>query len=73
MFRLGRFSRVRGPGLVLMVPFIEEMVRVELRIQVIELPSQNVNPSDNVSMKLDALLYFKVVKRKGSRHGCRFS
>jgi regulator of protease activity HflC (stomatin/prohibitin superfamily) len=64
---------VRGPGLVLMVPFIEEMVRVELRIQVIEFPSQNVNPSDNVSMKLDALLYVNVVKRKGSRHGCRFT
>ena len=61
VFTLGRFQRVRGPGLVLMIPFVQEMVRVDLRIQVIEIPSQDVISHDNVSMKVDAVLYFKVV------------
>jgi regulator of protease activity HflC (stomatin/prohibitin superfamily) len=61
VFTLGRFNRVRGPGLVLLVPFIQEMVRVDLRIQVIEIPSQDVISRDNVSMKVDAVLYFSVV------------
>jgi regulator of protease activity HflC (stomatin/prohibitin superfamily) len=61
VFTLGRFSRVRGPGLVLLVPFIQEMVRVDLRIQVIEIPTQDVISRDNVSMKVDAVLYFNVV------------
>jgi len=61
VFTLGRFQRVRGPGLVLLVPFIQEMVRVDLRIQVIEIPTQDVISRDNVSMKVDAVLYFNVV------------
>jgi regulator of protease activity HflC (stomatin/prohibitin superfamily) len=61
VFTLGRFNRVRGPGLVLLVPFVQEMVRVDLRIQVIEIPSQDVISRDNVSMKVDAVLYFNVV------------
>jgi regulator of protease activity HflC (stomatin/prohibitin superfamily) len=61
VFRLGRFQQVKGPGLVLLVPFIQEMVRVDLRIQVIEIPSQDVISRDNVSMKVDAVLYFNVV------------
>ena len=61
VFTLGKFSRVRGPGLVLLVPFVQEMVRVDLRIQVIEIPSQDVISRDNVSMKVDAVLYFNVV------------
>ena len=61
VFTLGRFQRVRGPGLVLLIPFIQEMVRVDLRIQVIEIPSQDVISKDNVSMKVDAVLYFNVV------------
>jgi regulator of protease activity HflC (stomatin/prohibitin superfamily) len=60
VFTLGKFSRVRGPGLVLLVPFVQEMVRVDLRIQVIEIPSQDVISRDNVSMKVDAVLYFNV-------------
>src|SRR5271163_4638453 len=58
VFTLGRFQKVKGPGLVLLVPFIQEMVRVDLRIQVIEIPSQDVISRDNVSMKVDAVLYF---------------
>ncbi len=61
VFTLGRFQQVKGPGLVLLVPFIQEMVRVDLRIQVIEIPSQDVISRDNVSMKVDAVLYFNVV------------
>ena len=61
VFTLGRFQRVKGPGLVLLVPFIQEMVRVDLRIQVIEIPTQDVISRDNVSMKVDAVLYFNVV------------
>ncbi len=61
VFQLGRFQRVRGPGLVLLVPLVQEMVRVDLRTQVIEIPSQDVISRDNVSMKVDAVLYFNVV------------
>ena len=61
VFTLGRFEKVKGPGLVLLIPFIQEMVRVDLRIQVIEIPSQDVISRDNVSMKVDAVLYFNVV------------
>ena len=61
VFTLGRFEKVKGPGLILLIPFIQEMVRVDLRIQVIEIPSQDVISRDNVSMKVDAVLYFNVV------------
>ncbi len=61
VFTLGRFQKVKGPGLVLMIPFFQEMVRVDLRIQVIEIPTQDVISHDNVSMKVDAVLYFNVV------------
>jgi regulator of protease activity HflC (stomatin/prohibitin superfamily) len=60
VFTLGRFQRVKGPGLVLLIPWIQTMVRVDLRVQVIEIPSQDVISHDNVSMKVDAVLYFKV-------------
>ncbi len=61
VFTLGKFQGVKGPGLVLLVPFIQEMVRVDMRIQVIEIPTQDVISRDNVSMKVDAVLYFQVV------------
>jgi regulator of protease activity HflC (stomatin/prohibitin superfamily) len=61
VFTLGRFQAVMGPGLMFMVPFVQKMVRVDLRIQVIEIPSQDVISRDNVSMKVDAVLYFNVV------------
>jgi regulator of protease activity HflC (stomatin/prohibitin superfamily) len=61
VFTLGRFQGVKGPGLVLLVPFFQQMVRVDLRIQVIEIPTQDVISRDNVSMKVDAVLYFNVV------------
>jgi regulator of protease activity HflC (stomatin/prohibitin superfamily) len=61
VFTLGKFQAVKGPGLVLLIPFFQEMVRVDLRIQVIEIPTQDVISRDNVSMKVDAVLYFNVV------------
>jgi len=61
VFTLGRFEKVKGPGLVLLIPFFQEMVRVDLRIKVIEIPTQDVISRDNVSMKVDAVLYFNVV------------
>lgn len=61
VFTMGRFQGVKGPGMVLLIPFIQEMVRVDLRIQVIEIPTQDVISRDNVSMKVDAVLYFNVV------------
>lgn len=61
VFTLGKFQRVKGPGLVLLIPLIQELVRVDLRIQVVEIPSQDVISRDNVSMKVDAVLYFNVI------------
>ena len=61
VFTLGKFRGVKGPGLVLLIPFVQEMVRVDQRIQVVEIPTQDVISRDNVSMKVDAVLYFKVV------------
>src|ERR1700727_3121506 len=61
VFTLGRFEAVKGPGLVLLIPLSQEMVRVDLPIQVIEKPTQDVISHDNVSMKVDAVLYFNVV------------
>ncbi len=61
IFTLGKFQNVRGPGLILLIPWVQQMVRVDLRIQVIEVPSQDVISRDNVSMKVDAVLYFNVV------------
>ncbi len=61
MFTLGRFTGVRGPGLILMLPYIQQMVRVDLRVIVLDVPSQDVISRDNVSVKVNAVLYFRVV------------
>ncbi len=61
VFQLGRFQAVRGPGLVLIVPFVQQIVRVDLRTVVMEVPAQDVISRDNVSMKVDAILYFRVI------------
>ncbi len=60
VFTLGKFDGVKGPGLIFLFPLAQQMVRVDLRIQVIEIPSQDVISRDNVSMKVDAVLYFSV-------------
>ncbi|VTU13967.1 MULTISPECIES: slipin family protein [unclassified Variovorax] len=61
VFQLGRFWRVKGPGLVILIPGIQQMVRVGLRVMVLDVPSQDVITRDNVSVKVNAVLYFRVV------------
>ena len=61
VFQLGRFWKVKGPGLVILVPGIQQMVRVDLRTVVMDVPSQDVISRDNVSVKVNAVLYFRVV------------
>lgn len=60
VFTFGKFQHVKGPGLVFIIPFVQEIIRVDLRIHVIEVPPQDVISRDNVSMKVDAILYFNV-------------
>lgn len=60
IFRLGRFAGIRGPGLFLIIPIIDKMVRVDLRIITMDVPSQDVITKDNVPVKVDAVLYFRV-------------
>ena len=60
IFRLGRLSGVKGPGLFLIIPLIDRMKRVDLRVVTLDIPSQEVITKDNVSVKLDAVLYFKI-------------
>jgi regulator of protease activity HflC (stomatin/prohibitin superfamily) len=62
IFRLGRFSRTGGPGLTLIIPFIEQLRRVELRLVTMDVPPQDVITRDNVSVKVNAVLYFRVIK-----------
>ena len=61
VFMLGRFYKVKGPGLVLVIPAIQQMVRVDLRIVVMDVPSQDVISRDNVSVKVNAVVYFRVI------------
>ena len=61
VFQLGRFWKVKGPGLVLLIPGIQQMVKVGLRVVVLDVPSQDVISKDNVSVKVNAVLYFRVV------------
>jgi regulator of protease activity HflC (stomatin/prohibitin superfamily) len=61
VFMLGRFWRVKGPGLIIILPGIQQMVRVDLRVIVMDVPSQDVISRDNVSVKVNAVVYFRVV------------
>jgi regulator of protease activity HflC (stomatin/prohibitin superfamily) len=61
IFTLGRYTGTKGPGFVLIVPVVQQMVRVDLRIVVNEVPSQDVISRDNVSVKVSAVIYFRVV------------
>ena len=62
IFRLGRFVGVRGPGLIVLIPFIERMVKVSLRTVAMDVPPQDVITKDNVSVRVNAVLYFRVVE-----------
>ncbi len=61
VFLLGRFWRVKGPGLVIIIPGIQQMVRVDLRTIVMDVPPQDVISRDNVSVKVNAVIYFRVI------------
>ena len=61
VFQLGRFWAVKGPGLVIVIPVLQQMVRVDLRTVVLDVPTQDVISRDNVSVKVNAVIYFRVV------------
>jgi len=61
VFTLGRFTAVKGPGLIILIPFVQQMVRVDLRVVVQDVPPQDVISRDNVSVKVNAVLYFRIV------------
>ena len=64
VFLLGRFWKVKGPGLIIIVPVIQQMVRVDLRTIVMDVPTQDVISHDNVSVKVNAVVYFRVIEPK---------
>ncbi len=61
MFTLGRFTGVKGPGLIILVPFLQQMVRVDLRVFTLDVPTQDVISKDNVSVAVNAVVYFRVM------------
>ncbi len=62
IFTLGRFWKVKGPGLIILIPFVQQAVKVELRTIVMDVPSQDVISKDNVSVRVNAVLYFRVIE-----------
>ncbi|CAH6809267.1 putative stomatin/prohibitin-family membrane protease subunit aq_911 [Vibrio chagasii] len=64
VFFLGRFYDVKGPGLIIIIPFIQQMVRVDLRTIVLDVPTQDLITRDNVSVKVNAVVYFRVLDPK---------
>ncbi|MBC8238206.1 MAG: slipin family protein [Helicobacteraceae bacterium] len=61
IFTLGRFTGVKGPGLIILIPFIQQMVKVDLRTIVLDVPTQDVISHDNVSVHVNAVVYFRVI------------
>jgi regulator of protease activity HflC (stomatin/prohibitin superfamily) len=61
VFTLGRFTGVKGPGLILLIPFVQQMVRIDLRTVVLDVPTQDVISHDNVSVKVNAVIYFRII------------
>lgn len=62
IFTLGRFTGTKGPGLIILLPFIQQMVRVDLRTIVLDVPTQDVISRDNVSVQVNAVVYFRVIE-----------
>lgn len=60
VFRLGRFAGVRGPGLIILIPGLERMVKVDLRTKTLDVPSQDIITRDNVTLKVNGVVYFRV-------------
>ncbi|HSR56126.1 MAG TPA: slipin family protein, partial [Alphaproteobacteria bacterium] len=66
VFMLGRFWKVKGPGLIIIIPIVQQMVRVSLRTTVLDVPEQDVISRDNVSVKVNAVVYYRVVDPQNS-------
>lgn len=66
VFRLGRYAGVRGPGLIILIPFLEKMVRVNMRTIVMDVPPQDIITKDNVSVKVNAVVYFRIINPEKS-------
>jgi regulator of protease activity HflC (stomatin/prohibitin superfamily) len=66
VFRLGKYSGVRGPGLYVIIPFVERSAKVDLRVVTLDIPSQEAITKDNVTVKVNAVIYFRVVKPEDS-------
>ncbi len=62
VFRLGRFSAVKGPGLILLIPGIDKMIKISMRTVAMDVPPQDVITKDNVSIKVNAVIYFRVLE-----------
>jgi regulator of protease activity HflC (stomatin/prohibitin superfamily) len=61
VFTLGRFTGVKGPGFIILIPLVQQMVRVDLRVRVLDVPTQDVISRDNVSVRVNAVIYFRVI------------
>ena len=61
VFMLGRLWKVKGPGLIIIIPFIQQMVRMDLRTRVLDVPPQDVISHDNVSVRVNAIIYFRII------------
>ncbi|MGB5101901.1 MAG: slipin family protein [Steroidobacteraceae bacterium] len=61
VFTFGRFTGVKGPGLIILIPLVQRMVKVDLRVNVLDVPTQDVISRDNVSVKVNAVIYFRIV------------
>ncbi len=66
VFRLGRFLSVKGPGLIILIPVLDKMVRTQLRIVTLDVPHQEVITQDNVSIKVSAVVYYRIVSPQGA-------
>src|SRR5690606_38523807 len=61
IFTLGRYTSTKGPGLIIVIPFLQQAVRVDMRVVTLDIPPQDVISRDNVSVQVNAVLYFRVV------------
>jgi regulator of protease activity HflC (stomatin/prohibitin superfamily) len=61
VFTLGRFTGVKGPGFIVLIPVVQQMVRIDLRVRVLDVPTQDVISRDNVSVRVNAVIYFRVI------------
>ncbi|HXW09450.1 MAG TPA: SPFH domain-containing protein, partial [Steroidobacteraceae bacterium] len=62
VFTFGRYTGIKGPGIIVLIPFVQRMVKVDLRVIVLDVPTQDVISRDNVSVKVNAVIYFQIVQ-----------